>query len=247
MLYGYFAVSGEQKESVACCLCGFIAEADDWDSFDEAWKARVAALSSRFDAAACLWGSGDFQQWEVNRRCTLLADLSGALVHSSLVPMGAFVARKDFSELSSRDRTVLAAEGIQTALDLVFCYLIERIIHHVYEESEKISIFLDRQPQSAAARYQKLFNRHVNRYLLAPHLMGALAFDNAGDCSGLQAATLLAEAVLFLEKQKLSAAGASSSFPVPAALQQAAETVHERGRLSAPELRNLEKQLKSCP
>lgn len=245
MLYGYFAVSGDQEQSAICCLCGFIAEADEWDSFDHAWTASIAEFSSHFDATACLCGTGIFQPWDAHRRHALLADLSRVLSRSSLVPMGASVVREHFSRLSSVDRAALASEGIQKPLDLTFYQLMERIIRQVHEESEKISLLLDGEPKSAANRYNELFNKYLNRYLLAPHLMGTLALGNARGCGRLQASKLLAETVLFVENQELSAEKASDPFPVPSFLQKTAEAIRELGTFDAAQLRDLTKRLKS--
>ena len=68
MLYGYFALSGEQEESAICCLGGFIAEADDWNEFDHAWKASLSDSANGFDATACFQGTGAFQSWDIRRR-----------------------------------------------------------------------------------------------------------------------------------------------------------------------------------
>lgn len=244
MLYGNFAVSGDQEESAICCFCGFIAETDDWNSFDRAWRALLAESSLGFDGIACLRGTGIFQSWDILRRHDLLADLAGVLIHSALVPVGAFVVREHLRGLSSIDRAILAAEGVESPLDLVFYILTERIIGRVHAESEKISLLLDQEPQSAAQRYNELFNKHLSRYLLGPHLMGALAFADAQDCSPLQAAKLLGEAVLFVETQKLFPENAGTSLPIPHSLQQITQQIEQQGRFHATELHKLTERLK---
>jgi hypothetical protein len=113
-----------------------------------------------------------------------------------------FVAREEFSRLSSVDRTILSAEGIESPFDLTVYDLTERIIFRVHEESEKICLLFDREPQSATERYPQLFTKYLSQYLLWPHLMGGLAFADARDCSQLQAAKLLAEAVCEWDTQK---------------------------------------------
>lgn len=245
MLYGHFAVSGDHEESAICCLCGLIAEADDWNSFDHAWRALLANPSIDFDAVACLRGTGIFQFWDIRRRHALLADLSAVLAGFALAPIGVFVVREHFSGLSSSDRAILATEGIETPLDLIFHNLTERVIRRVHEESEKISLLLDREPQSAAERYNELFNKHLSRYLLGPHLMGALAFADARGCSHLQAAKLLSETVFLVETQKLLPEKAGILFPLPSALQQSVEPICEQGRFDAAELAKLTAKLKS--
>jgi hypothetical protein len=146
VLYGHFAVSGAQEESAICCLCGYIAEADDWDRVDHIWTPLPANSSGSVDATDCLYGTGFFQLGDLLRRHVLLAELSAVLAGSALVPMGALVIRKHFTGLSSSDRALLAAEGIDTPLDLIFYDLIERIIRRVHDESEKISLLFDQKP-----------------------------------------------------------------------------------------------------
>ena len=245
VLYGNFAVSGDQDESPICCFCGFIAEADDWNSFDHAWRTSLADSNDGFDALACLRGTDMFQSWDIRRRYDLLEDLAGVLVRFPLAPLGAFVVREHFLGLSSTDRAILAAEGVESPLDLVFYILTERIIDRVHEESEKISLLLDQEPRSAAERYNELFNKHLGRYLLGPHLMGTLAFADARDCSQLQAAKLLGETVLLMETQKLFPEKAGTAFPVPDALQQMTEQIHQQGRFDATELHKLTGALKN--
>jgi hypothetical protein len=246
VLYGYLAVSGDQEDSAICSLCGFIAEADAWDSVDHAWRALLADSSGSFDAIACLHGTSFYQSWDVLRRHALLAKLSEILARSTLVPVGTFVIREHFSRLSSPDRAVLTAEGVDSPLDLIFCDLTERMIYRAYEESEKISLVLDREPQSAPGRYyNELFNKHLGRYLLGPHLMGALAFTDAQDCNHLQAAKLLGEAVLLVETRKASLPKAGISFDLPPDLQQLGELVHQQGRFDAVELEKLVAKLKN--
>jgi hypothetical protein len=132
VLYGNFAMSGEQEGSPICCLCGFIAEFDDWNSFDHQWRALLAGCNCDFDAVACLHGTGNFQS-----RHALLAGLSELLVNPALVPMGAFVIREHLSGLSSTARAVLAAEGIALPLDVILHDLTGRIVRLAHEESEK--------------------------------------------------------------------------------------------------------------
>lgn len=244
MLYGHFAVSGDQEESAICCLCGYIAEADDWDRFDHEWTARAPNSSGGVDATDCLYGTGFFQSWDLLRRNVLLAELSAVLAGSALVPMGALVIREHFSGLSSSDRALLAAEGIESPLDLIFYDLMERIIRRVHDESEKISLLFEQKPKSATERYNELFNKHLGRYLLGPHLMGALSFADARGCSYLQAAKLLSEAVLLVETQRAFPEKVRAAFPF-SALQQLAEPIRGQGRFGAAELHKLAASLKS--
>jgi hypothetical protein len=237
MLYGYFAVSGDQEQSAICCLCGFIAEADDWASFDHAWRTLLVDLDAGFEPTACLYGTDFFQSWDILRRHALLTDLSGLVASSALSPIGAFIVRDHFSGLSAGDRAVLAAEDIQSPLDVIFYDLIEQIIGYVHAESEKISLLLDQGTQSAAERYSALFNKHLNRYLLGPHLMGTLTFGNSRSCIPLQAAKLLSETVLSVEGQELFPQKEGASIPIPDALQQMAEPIRKRGRFYAADLR----------
>ncbi len=245
MLYGYFAVSGDKEQSAICCLCGFIAEADDWTSFDHAWRTLLVNSGGGFEPTACLWGTDIFQSWDILRRHALLADLSEVLAGSALAPIGAFVVRAHFSGLSSTDHAALAAEGIQSPLDVIFYDSMERIISHVHAESEKVSLLFDQEPQSAAERYNGLFNKHLNRYLLGPHLMGTLTFGNSRSCSPLQAAKLLSETVLLVETQKLSPEKEGACIPAPQALQQMAESICNQGRFYAADFRKLAGRLKS--
>jgi hypothetical protein len=245
MLYGYFALSGDQQESGICCLCGFIAEADDWNSVDHAWRSLFANFSCDFDATACLHGTGICESWDTPRRHTLLADLAEVLARPVLLPMGAFVVRDHFSGLSPADRAILGAEGITSPLDVIFHDLTERVIRRAHQESEKISLLLDQEPQSAAERYNALFNKHLSRYLLGPHLMGALAFSNARTCSYLQVAKLLGETVLLLEMQSLFREKACTSFTVPLALQRIAGQIREQGRFDTAGLEKMVGRLKN--
>jgi hypothetical protein len=245
MLYGYFAVSGDQEQSAICCLCGYIAEADDWTSFDHAWKKLLVHAGHGFEPAACLYGTDIFQSWDICRRQALLANLSGVIGGSALSPIGAFVVHHHFLGLSSDDRAVLAAEGVQSPLDVLFYDSMEQIINHVHAESEKISLLFDQEPHSAAERYNGLFNKHLNRYLLGPHLMGTLTFGNSQSCSPLQAAKLLSETVLLVEKQKIFPKKESAS--IPEALQQMSESIRKQGRFYAADLRKLTERLRLKP
>jgi hypothetical protein len=245
MLYGYFAVSGDQEQSASCCLCGYIAEADDWTSFDHAWKKLLVDSGEDSEPAACLHGADVFQRGDTVRCQALLADLSGVITCSALSPIGAFVVRDHFSGLSPDDRAVLMAEDIQSPLDVIFYDSMEQIINHVHAESEKISLLLDQESQFAAERYNRLFNKHLNRYLLGPHLMGALSFGNSRSCSPLQAAKLLSETVLLVEAQRLFPDKEGVS--IPEALQQVAAPIRKESRFHAADLRKLAARLRLKP
>jgi hypothetical protein len=242
VLYGNFAVCGDQEESPICCLCGFIAEADDWNGFDHEWNALLANSGSNFDAVACLLDRDTFSSSDISRQ-KLLADLSEVLAHSALMPLGAFAVREDFARLSSTDSAVLAAEGIESPLDVVFYGLVEQTIRRVHEESEKVSLLISRESQSGAEQFNKIFTKHLGRYLLGTHLMGALAFGDARSCSYLQAATLLGKTVVLVETQQLSPEKAGPSFFVPSALKKTATAIREQGRFDAATLHILAEKL----
>lgn len=244
MLYGYFTVSGGREDSAICSLCGFVAEADVWDDVDHAWRKLLADSGGGFDAIGCLHGTGVYQSWDLLQRHALLADLSGALVRSALAPVGAFVIQQDFWMLSPADRVVLATENVDSPLDLMFSNLMERMICLVYEESEKISLVMAQEPESAD-RYNALFNKHVGRYLLGPHLMGALAFLSAEGSMHLQAAKLLAEALLLIEKRTAFPRETDIPFVLPPGLQQLGEQIHQQGRFDAAKLEGLIARLKT--
>lgn len=237
VLYGYFALSGGHEESAICCLAGFVAEADDWNEFDHAWSASLSDSATGFDATACFQGTGAFQSWDIRRRHAKVAALSEVLARSALVPVGTFVVRKHFSELSSADRAILSTEGIESPLDLIFYDWTERIIFRVHEQSEKISLVLCHDSQ--AERHRKLFNKHLGRYLLGPHLTGDLAFAKLYDYNHLQAAKLLSETALLIEARKRSLRSAETPFPIPQFLQQITNQVLQQGRFDAAELYRL--------
>ena len=243
MLYGYFALSGDQEESEICCLGGFIAEADDWNEFDHAWKALLPDPSIGFDATACFHGTGAFQSWDISRRHAMLAALSQVLARSALVPVGTSVVRKHFSCLSSADRVICSAEGIESPLDLIFYDWTERIICRVHEQSEKISLLLCYDSQ--AEQYRKLFNKHLGRYLLGPHLTGDLAFAKLCDYSHLQAAKLLSQTVLLIETREPFLGPAEPRFAIPQFLQQITDQVLQQGRFNAAGLHKLAERLKA--
>jgi hypothetical protein len=244
VLYGYFAMSGGHEESAICCLAGFIAEADDWNEFDHAWRALLADSSGSFDATACIHGTGAFQSWDIRRRHAMVADLSDVLARSALVPVGTFVVREHFSRLPSADRAILSAEGIESPLDLIFYDWTERIICQVHEQSEKISLLFCHDSQ--AEQYREFFHKHLGRYLLGPHLTGDLAFAQLCDYSHLQAAQLLGEAALLIETQKLFLRQADTSFPIPQVLQQITDQVLQQGRFDAAAVQRLTSRLKGA-
>ena len=245
MLYGHFAVCGDEQRSPICCVCGLIAEADDWDRFDRAWRAALPDSGTGFRILDCFHGTGAFQSWDFSHRIGLLERLSEVLTHSGAVPMGAVVVREDFSRLLSAEHAILAGENIESPLDLIFYDLTERIIHRVHEESEKVSLLFDQEPPSAAEHYNKLFHKHLSRFLLGPHLMGALAFADASGCTHLQAAKLLGETVLLTENQRSFAQNVSgSSFPVPGTMLQLSEQIRQQGHFDAAGLHKLSGKLK---
>jgi hypothetical protein len=242
VLYGYFALTGAHEESAISCLAGFIAEADDWNEFDHAWSALLADSSSGFDATACFHGTGAFQSWDIRRRHAMVAGLSEVLARSALVPVGTFVVREHFSRLSSADRAILSAEGIESPLDLIFYDWTERIICQVHDQSEKISLLFCHDSQ--AEQYREFFNKHLGRYMLGPHLAGDLAFAQPRDYNHLQAAQLLSETALLIETQEHFPRQADTSFPIPQVLQQITDQVLQQGRFDAAALHRLTGRLK---
>jgi hypothetical protein len=242
VLYGYFALSGDQEESAICCIAGFVAEADDWNEFDHAWKAALSGSVSGFDASDCFHGTGVFKSWDIQRRHAMVVTLSQVLARFAVVPVATLVVRKHFSNLSSADRAILAAEGIENPLDLIFYDWTERIIFRVHEQSEKISLVLCHDPH--AEQYPKLFNKHLGRYLLGPHLTGNLAFAMLSDDNHLQAAKLLSETALLVETGKRDLRPAETPFPIPQVLQQITDHVLRQGRFDAAGLHRLTGQLK---
>lgn len=245
VLYGYFAVIGDEEQSQICCLCGFIAEADDWGNFDHAYGAFLSEASGGFDAAACLCGTGIYETWSPSRRQALLARISSILARSDLAPIGAVIAREHFSGLSPIDRSVLAAEGIGNPLDLMFYDLTERMLSRIHEESEKISLIFDQRPNSAAHRYLETFNKHISRYLVGPHLMGTLALADATACSPLQAANLLAEALRLVQIPESLSEMACDPLPIPGPLQEIASQISREGRFDTAKLKTLAAKLRN--
>lgn len=244
MLYGYLTVTGNQEGSEVCCLCGFVAEAEAWDSVERAWQALLAGIGGSFDAVACLHGTGPYQSWEVSHRRVILEALSNALTHSALLPVGSFVIQRDFWQLPSDARAALMAEDIDSPLDLVFSRLIERMICLVHEQSEKISLVVDREPESAK-QYNELFNKHLGHYLLGSHLMGVLAFADAQGSMHLQTAKILGEAVLFLEKRRSVSQIEDASIYLPRSLEQLGRQISEQGRFNAARLNSFITRLKA--
>jgi hypothetical protein len=160
-----------------------------------------------------------------------------------MVSMGVSVVREHFLRLSSADRAILAAEGIENLRDLIFYDWTERIIRRAHEQSEKISVLFSQESQSRTEQYRELFSKHLGRYVLGPHLTGALTFARECQCSQLQAAKLLAEAILLVETQRWFPPKTGS--PVPPALLQITEHVYQQGRFDAAELEKLTAKLKS--
>jgi hypothetical protein len=245
VLYGNFALCGNRQEPAICCLSGFIAEADDWDSFDCGWRALLAKISSDLDATACLHGTGIFQSWHVSRRQELLRDLSDVLVRSGLAPAGTFVYRDHFSELSLTQRTILLAEGITTPLDVILYDFTEQLIRKAHHESEKISLVLEQGPHPTTQNVSALFNKHLSRYLLGPHLVTAPDLSNVINSSCLRAARLLEEIIFLAEAHKSSSEIISTSASVvPPALQRMAESISERSRFDTAGLEKMAAKLK---
>jgi hypothetical protein len=242
VLYGYFALSGDQEKSAICCIAGFVAEADDWNEFDHAWKAALSGSVSGFDASACFHGTGAFKFWDIQRRHAMVVALSEVLARFALVPVGTLVVRKHFARLSSADRATLSTEGIESPLNLLFYDWTERIICRVHEQSEKISLLLCHDSQ--AEQYRKLFNKHLRRYLLGPHLTGDLVFAKLCDYNHLQAAKLLSETAILVEAKRFLRS-AETQFPIPQFLRETTDHALQRGRFDSAELRKLTERLKS--
>ncbi|HEY5028729.1 MAG TPA: hypothetical protein VIK39_10005 [Candidatus Angelobacter sp.] len=97
--------------------------------------------------------------------------------------------------------------------------------------ARRSAYFFGQESQSTTEQYRELFDKHLSRYLLGPHLTGALAFAKACENSHLQAVKLLGEAVLLVETQRLSLQKVQkevTSFAVPAVLHQMIEQIHHR-------------------
>jgi hypothetical protein len=84
-----------------------------------------------------------------------------------------------------------------------------------------------------------LFNKHLGRYLLGPHLTGDLAFAQPCEYNHLQAAQLLSEAALLIETEKHFLRQADTSFPIPHVLQQIIDQVLQQGRFNAAAMHRL--------
>lgn len=243
MLYGYFALTGAHEESAISCLAGFIAEADDWNELDHSWSSLLGDLSSGFDATACFHGTGAFESWDIRRRHALVAGLSEVLARSALVPVGTFVVREHFSHLSSANRAILSAEGIESPLDLIFYDWTERIICRAHEQSEKISLVLCQDSQ--AEQYRRLFNKHLGRYLLGLHLTGDLAFARLSQSSHLQAAKLLVEAIRFVEKKNSFQLETDVSLDLQPCLEQLTKRIQQQARFDEAGLESFLAKLKA--
>jgi hypothetical protein len=238
VLYGYFAISGNQ-EMPACCICGFIAEAENCESFDRDWK-LTAKESNLLDTIACLHCTDNFKFSDIFRLRTLLADLAEVLTRSSLVPMGVIAMREDFFQLSYEDRAVLAGEGIEDLLNLVFYVWTDQIICRAHEQSEKVSLLLGLDSLSTVEEYGGLFNKHMGRYLLGPHLTGALAFATVDNYTLLLAAKLLSESVLLISTQN----NESACSLIPQILRTMIEQIHQSCRFGSAGLHKLIGRLK---
>jgi hypothetical protein len=198
MLISYNDDSGTHCDARVVCMCGFLADADEWSKLDEAWQTILDKPSwpSRiraFHTVDCVHEEKEFASWNYAHRLALFGELVDVIMASPVRAIGAAVIAPDFDSLSESDRALLRADKSNTALEFTVRYLMEQIVKRGYENwpSENIGVVFENCDRGKEAMIRDFYIDYRDGFYQGERLMRNPVFLDKSE-SPLQAADVLA-------------------------------------------------------
>lgn len=198
MLFSYNDDTGTHAGAKVIALCGFLADADDWEKLDAQWRAVMdkpewPSRIKAFHTVDCVAKAEEFHDWSYPQRFTMFGDLVSAIVASPMRAIGAAVITDHFDALSADDRDLLKAEKMGTPLDFLFHLLMQQIVHRSYEfwPTEEVGVIFENTNRDVEKRFVDLYIDHRDGFYLGERLMRSPAFLGKNEFR-LQAADILA-------------------------------------------------------
>lgn len=198
MLISYNDDSGTHDNSKIICLCGFLADADDWSKLDDDWqnvihKPEWPSIIRAFHTVDCVAGGGEFRGWTYPQRLAIYGDLVNVIISSPLQAIGAAVIVDAFDAISIEDRELFKKDKSATPLEFVFHLLMQQIIRKGAELSpaEEIGVVFENSNRDTEDKFRDLYIDYRDGFYLGERLKRSPAFLEKKE-SPLQAADILA-------------------------------------------------------
>jgi hypothetical protein len=195
MLVTYLDESGIHKGARVCAMAGFIAEHEEWITFERRWKQALKNADIRaFHMAQFENRLGDFEGWSDTRRKMLLADLIEIIKAREIYGFGSALVLADYDKLKDDDKRWMT-HGTGVPYFLCFQHCVVEAAHYAdsLPPEEKVAFVFDRQGEfsSEATRlYSSL--KDCNDWPNRVRLADAFAFASRLETVPLQAADIAA-------------------------------------------------------
>lgn len=198
MLVSYNDDSGTHEGAKIIALCGFLAEASEWETLDQSWHPILAkpewpSRVSAFHTVDCANQDGEFKNWSYSYRLALFGDLITAICAAKVRAIGAALIVEHFNALPRADLDLLTAEKMGTPLEFLFHLLMQQIVHRSYEfwPVEEVGVVFENSKRDTEDQFRDLYINYRDGFYRGERLMRSPAFLEKKH-SPLQAADVLA-------------------------------------------------------
>jgi hypothetical protein len=214
MLHAYLDGSGSHAGSPVFSISGFIASAQQWEEFDQAWNAVLDNPSwpsrlTEFHMVECAHGENEFQKnrWTFANRLALYGELTDVIAIHHVYPVSASVITDCFKRLPPDDLALLQREDTRlgTPLDLVAQLVVQQILFSVADTAggETVGIMFDEESKAVKEQFQTLCTEYMISFQHGA-VFEAFGFGDTRQFTPLQAADLLAYGTIHLVQEKHS-------------------------------------------
>jgi hypothetical protein len=183
MAIRFYGDESEDKDEKVIAIGGFIGFAEEWDTLQEKWVARVKPTGvSSYHMTDCECGQGEFSKengWSEQDRRQLTIDLIELIVTHNVFLIGHAVLLDDYRKLPS-----VNDEGVKLGHDkwhMAFQGLLQQVANRVGDDApaeETIAFIFDWKQKQGGAQF--LFDHTKGEKRLKPwrHRLGTLAFGH---------------------------------------------------------------------
>ena len=253
MLISYADDSGTHKQAKIVCLGGFLGDADEWSSLDDAWKAVLGKPEwpSRikvFHTVDCVQQDKEFREWSYAERLAIFGDLVNViLAFPNLRALGAAVVVDHFNNLSLSDLRLLAEDKKGTPLAFVFHLMMQEVISQGYKTwpGKRIGVAFENSDLTTEAEFRDLYIDYRDGFYRGDCLMPSPAFLPKSE-SPLQAADILAYSTYQIAMQNIFPTDYVPHFNVIPLFSRLLEgIIHDGGLYDAVALESLMKRVRT--
>jgi Protein of unknown function (DUF3800) len=202
VLSAYFDDSGTHSDSDVVVMAGFIGTEDQWEPFDEAWKAKLKEplpgkpILRRFHMAQCVARRGEFIGYSDAESDAVIHDFRQLILDAKLTGHVMAVDKVAWDEIIVGPLRVFFGDAEWFSVNSCLTYAINKAKEHTSDRM--ISLVFDNRPEvikvsflEPLSKFQTSFYNGDPNFPDWPHLIGS-SFLSSEVIRPLQAADMLA-------------------------------------------------------